>query len=136
MKNIIWLLILGLAVIAVVQLVGGTLRGYDFQEKLHDVALQVEEKNHDEIKRQVVAEGSKRHFQVTPSDVNVEYGPTSDLTYAQRMVSRVGTFQNQRATIVVDYTQSILFVPVKRHARGTALIQSAATAKRAQPMPE
>jgi hypothetical protein len=57
------------------------------------------------------------------------------MNYAQRMVSRIGTFQN-RATIIVDYTQSILFIPVKRHAKGTALIESAAQAKRAQPSPD
>jgi hypothetical protein len=136
MKNIIWLLILGLVIVGLVQMVGGTLRRYDFQEKLHDVAAQVGDGNQDEIKRKVVAEGSTRHLQVAPSDVNVQYAPTSDLTYAQRMVSRIGTFQNHRATITVDYTQSILFIPVKHHAKGTALIESAATAKRAQPMPE
>ena len=112
------------------------MRRVDFEGKLHDVASQVSEKNHDEIKRQVVAEGSKLHLQVDPSEVNVQYAPTSDMTYAQRMVSRVGTFQNHRARIIVDYTQSILFFPVKRHAEGSALIESAATAKRAQPMPE
>ena len=136
MKNIIWLLILGLVVVGLAQMVGGALRRVDFDGKLHDVALQVGDKNHDEIKRQVVAEGSKLHLQVAPSEVNVQYAPTSDMNYAQRMVSRVGTFQNHRATIVVDYTQSILFIPVKRHAKGTALIESAATAKRSQGMPE
>ena len=136
MKNIIWLLILGLVVVGLVQMVGGALRRNDFEGKLHDVALQVGDKNHDEIKRQVVAEGSKLHLQVAPSEVNVQYAPTSDLGFAQRMVSRIGTFQNHRATIIVDYTQSILFIPVKRHAEGTALIESAATAKRGQAMPE
>jgi hypothetical protein len=136
MKNLVWLLILGLVVVGLVQGIGGALRRVDFEGKLHDVALQVGEKNHDDIKRQVVAEASKLHLQVAPSEVNVQYAPTSDMNYAQRMVSRVGTFQNHRATIVVDYTQSILFVPVKRHARGTALIESAAQPKRAQPMPE
>jgi hypothetical protein len=136
MKNIIWLLILGLVVVGLAQMVGGALRRVDFDGKLHDVASQVEDKNHDEIRRQVVAEGSKLHLQVAPSEVSVQYAPTSDLTYAQRMVSRVGTFQNHRATIIVDYTQSILFIPVKRHAKGTALIQSAAQAKRAQEMPQ
>ena len=136
MKNIIWLLILGLVVVGLVQMVGGALRRVDFEEKLHDVALQVGDKNHDEIKRQVVAEGSKLHLQVAPSEVNVQYAPTSDLDFAQRMVSRIGTFQNHRATIIVDYTQSILFIPVKRHAKGTALIESAAKAKRAQEMPQ
>ncbi len=58
------------------------------------------------------------------------------MNFAQRMVSRVGTFQNYRATITVDYTQSILFIPIKRHGEGTALIQSAVTPKRAQAMPE
>jgi hypothetical protein len=136
MKNIIWLLILGLVVVGLAQMVGGALRRVDFEGKLHDVALQVGDKNHDEIKRQVVAEGSKLHLQVAPSEVNVQYAPTSDMDYAQRMVSRIGTFQNHRATIVVDYTQSILFIPVKRHAKGTALIESAAQAKRSQGMPE
>jgi hypothetical protein len=136
MKNLIWLLILGLVVVGAVQMVGGALRRNDFQEKLHDVASQVGEKNHDEIKRQVVAEGGKLHLQVDPSEVNVQYAATSDMTYAQRMVSRVGTFQNHRATILVDFTQSILFFPVKHHAKGTALIQSAATAKRSQELPE
>ncbi len=136
MKTVIWLLILGLLVVGLVQMVGGALRGHDFQEKLHDVALQVGENNHDEIKRQVVAEGSKLRFQVEPSGVTVHYAPTSDMNYAQRMVSRIGTFQNHRATITVDYTQSILFIPFKHHAKGTALIESAAKAKRAQPMPE
>ena len=135
MKNIIWLLILGLVVVGLVQMVGGALRRHDFEGQLHDIALQVADKNHDEIKRQVVAEGSKLHLQVAPSEVNVQYAPTSDLGFAQRMVSGIGTFQNHRATIIVDYTQSILFIPVKRHAEGTALIESAAQAKRAQPMP-
>ncbi len=136
MKNIIWLLILGLVVAGVVQMIGGALRRHDFEEKLHDVALRVAEKNHDEIKRQVVAEGSKLHLQVAPAEVNVQYAPTSDMTYAQRMVSRIGTFQNHRATIVVDYTQSVLFIPVKRQAKGSALIESPAQAKRAQELPE
>ncbi len=136
MKNIIWLLILGLVVVGLVQMVGGALRRADFEGNLHDVALQVRDKNHDEIKRQVVVAGSKRQLQVAPSEVNVQYAPTSDLSFAQRMVSRVGTFQNHRATIFVDYTQSILFIPVKRHAKGTALIQSTAQAKRAQGMPD
>ena len=136
MKNIIWLLILGLVVVGLVQMVGGALRRHDFEGELHDVALRVADKNHDEIKRQVVAEGSKLHLQVAPSEVNVQYAPTSDLGFAQRMVSSIGTFQNHRATIIVDYTQSILFIPVKRHAEGTALIESAAEAKRAQPMPD
>jgi hypothetical protein len=136
MKNIIWLLILGLVVVGLAQMVGGALRRHDFEGKLHDVALQVADKNHDEIRRQVVAEGSKLHLQVAPSAVTVQYAPTSDLGFAQRMVSRVGTFQNHRATIIVDYTQSILFVPIKRHAEGTALIESAAQAKRAQELPE
>jgi hypothetical protein len=136
MKTIIWLLIFGLVVVGLSRWVGGTLSRHEFEEKLHDVALQVAEKNHDEIKRLVAAEGSKLHLQVAPSEVNVQYAPTSDLGFAQRMVSRIGTFQNHRATIVVDYTQSILFFPVKRHAKGTALIESPATAKRAQEMPE
>jgi hypothetical protein len=136
MKNIIWLLLLGLVIVGVTQLIGGALRRVDFQEKLHDVALQVGDKNHDDIKRQVIAEGSKYHLEIAPSDVTVDYAPTSDMDYAQRMVSRIGTFQNYRATIVVDYSQPILFIPIKRHAKGTALIKSAAQAKRAQPMPE
>jgi hypothetical protein len=135
MKNIIWLLILGLLVVGLVQLVGGALRRVDFEGKLHDVALQVGDKNHDEIKRQVVAKGSKLP-QVAPSEVNVQFAPTSDMNFAQRMVSRIETFLNHRATIIVDYTQSILFIPVKRHAKGTALIESAAQAKRSQGMPE
>ena len=118
MKNIIWLLILGLLVVGLVQMVGGALRRVDFEGKLHDVALQVGDKNHDAIMRQVVADGSKLHLQLAPSEVNVQYAPTSDMDYAHRMVSRIGTFQNHRATIVVDYTQSILFIPVKRHAKG------------------
>ena len=136
MKNIIWLLMLVLVVVGVVQMVGGTLRRHDFESKLHDIAEQVEEKNHDEIKRQVVAEGGKLHLQVVPSEVNVQYAATSDLGFAQRMVSRIGTFQNHRATIIVDFKQSILFVPVKRHAEGTAIIESAAQPKRAQKLPE
>ncbi len=136
MKNLIWLLILGLVVVALVQLIGGALRRVDFEEKLHDVASQVGEKNHDDIKQRVVAAGSKLHLLVSPSEVNVQYEPTSDLGFAQRMVSRIGSFQNHRATIVVDYTQSILFIPVKRHAKGTALIESAAQAKRAQEVPD
>jgi hypothetical protein len=136
MKNIIWLCILGLVVLGLVQTIGGALRRNDFQTGLHDVALKVDDKNHDEIKRLVVAEGSKLHLQVTASEVTVQFAPTSDLNFAQRMVSRVGTFQNHRARIIVDYTQPILFIPVKRHAEGTALIESAAQAKRAQPMPE
>jgi hypothetical protein len=136
MKSVIWLLILGLVVVGLVQMIGGALRRGEFEGKLHDIALNVSEKNYDEIKRQVVAEGSKLHLQVAPSEVDVQYAPTSDLGFAQRMVSRIGTFQNHRATITVDYTQPILFVGVKRHAKGTALIESAAEAKRAQPMPE
>jgi hypothetical protein len=135
MKSIIWLLLLGLVVVGVAQTIGGALHRYDFEERLHDVALRVGAKNHDEIKQQVVAEGSKLHLRVAPSEVKVEYAPTSDLVFAQRMVSRIGTFQNHRATIEVDYTQSILFVPVKRHAKGTAVIESAAQAKRPE-MPE
>jgi hypothetical protein len=123
-------------VVGLVQTIGGALRRQDFEGQLHDVALQVEDKNHDEIKRLVVAEGSKRHLQIAPSEVDVQYAPTMDMGFAQRMVSRIGTFQNHRATIIVDYTQPILFIPVKRHAKGTALIESAAKAKRAQPMPE
>jgi len=136
MKTIIWLLILGLVVVGLVQMIGGAFRRVDFEGKLHDVALQVEEKNHDDIKRLVVAEGSKLHLQVAPSEVEVQYAATSDMNYAQRMVSRIGTFHNHRATIVVDYTQPILFIPVKRHAKGTALIESAAQPIRAQAMPE
>jgi hypothetical protein len=136
MKTIIWLLILGLLVVGLAQMISGALHRVDFDGKLHDVALQVRDKNHDEIKRQVVVEGSKLHLQVAPSGVDVQYAPTSDMNYAQRMVSRVGTFHNYRATIVVDYTQPILFIPVKRHAEGTALIESAAQAKRTQGMPE
>jgi hypothetical protein len=136
MKIIIWLLILGLVVVGLAQAVGGALRRVDFDGKLRDVASQVEEKNHEDIKRQVVAEGSKLHLQLTPSEVAVQYAPTSDMDYAQRMVSRIGTFQNYRATITVDYTQPILFIPIKRHTQVSALIKSAAQAKRAQPMPE
>lgn len=136
MKNVVWLLILGLAVAGVVQTIGGALRRGDFDGKLHDIATQVGASNHDEIKQHVVAEASKLHLHVTPSDVDVKYTSTSDLGMAQRMVSPVGSFQNHRATIAVDYTQSILLIRVKRHATGTALIESAAQAKRAQPMPE
>jgi hypothetical protein len=136
MKNIIWLLILGLVVVATVQMITGALRRVDFDGKLHDVALQVGDNNQDEIKRQVVVEGSKLHLQVAPSEVKVQYAPTSDMDYAQRMVSRIGTFENHRATIIVDYTQPILFISVKRHGEGTALIRSAAQPKRAQAMPE
>jgi len=136
MKTIIWLVILGLVTVGLVQTIGGALHRVDFESKLHDIALQVGDKNQDEIKRQVVAEGRKFHLQIAPSEVNVQYAPTSDLTFAQRMVSRIGTFQNHRATIIVDYTQPILFFPVKRHVQGTALIESAAQAKRAQEMPE
>ena len=136
MRKIVWLLIFGLVVVGLAQMVGGALRRVDFEGKLHDVALQVREQNHDEIKRRVVAMGGKLHLQVAPSAVDVQYAPTSDLDFAQRMVSRVGTFENYRATIVVDYTQSILFIPVKRHAQGTALIESAAQPRRAQGMPE
>ncbi len=136
MKIVIWVLIPVLLLVGTVQMVGGTLRRHDFESRLHDIATQVEERNHDDIKRQVVAEGSKMHFQVASSGVNVQYAATSDLGYAQRMVSGIGTFENHRATIIVDYTQSILFVPIKRHAEGTALIESAARPKRAQKMPE
>src|SRR4029077_17703874 len=132
MKNIIWLLILGLVVVGLVQMVGGALRRHDFEGGLHDVALQVADNNHDEMKRQVVAEASKLRLQVAPSEVNVQYAPTSDLGFAQRMVSGIGTFQNHRATIIVDYTHPILFIPVKHHAEGTPLIESEAQAKRAQ----
>jgi len=136
MKNIIWVLILGLVVVGAVQMIGGALHRHDFEDKLHEIALQAEDKNQDQIKREVVAQGSKLHLQVAPSQVNVHYAESSDLGFAQRMVSRIGTFQNHRATIAVDYTQSILFIAVKRHAEGTALIESAAQAKRAQKMPE
>ncbi len=136
MKNLIWLLILGLVVVGVVQWVGGALRRHDFEEKLHDVALRADDQNQDEIKRLVVAEGGKLHLQVAPSDVNVRYVPTSDLGFAQRMVSRIGTFQNHRATITVDYTQPVLLLRLKRHAEATALIESAATAKTPQMTPE
>ena len=136
MKNLIWLLILGLMIAGVVQMIGGALHREEFQGKLHDIALQVGDTNHDDIKKQVVAESAKLHLQIASSEVSVHYEPTSDMNYAQRMVSRVGTFQNHRAIIVVDYNQPILFVPVKRHAKATALIESAAQAKRAQPMPE
>lgn len=136
MKNIVWLLIFGLVVVGSVQMIGGALRRQDFDGKLHDVATEVADNNHDDIKRRVAAEGSKLHLKVETSEVRVQYAPTSDLTYAQRMVSRVGTFQNHRARIIVDYTQPILFIPVKRHTEVTALIQSAAQATRAQPMPE
>ena len=136
MKNIIWLLILGLVVVGAVQMIGGALHRHDFEDKLHEIALQVEDKNQDQIKREVVAEGSKLHLQVAPSEVNVQYAASADLGFAQRMVSRIGTFENHRATIIVDYKQSILFIPVKRHAQGTALIESAAQAKRAQKIPE
>ena len=136
MKTIIWLLILGLVVVGLMQTIGGALRRQEFEGKLHDVALQATDKNHDEIKRLVVTEGAKLNFQVAPSEISVQYAPTSDLSFAQRMVSGIGTFKNHRATINVDYTQSILFIPVKRRAKGTALIQSAAQVKRAQGMPE
>ena len=136
MKNIIWVLILGLLLVASVQMIGGVLHRHDFEDKLHEIALQVEDKNHDEIKREVISEGNKLHVQIAPSEVNVQYGASSDLGFAQRMVSGIGTFQNHRATIIVDYKQSILFIHVKRHAEGTALIESAAQAKRAQKIPE
>lgn len=136
MKNFVWLLILGLFVVGVVQAIGGALRRVDFDEKLHGIAMQVEANNHDQIKRDVVAEAGKLHLHVAPSNVDVKYVPTSDLGFAQRMVSPVGTFQNHRATIAVDYTQSILFFPIKRHAKSTALIESVARPKRAQQMPE
>ena len=136
MKAFIWLVILGIGVVALVQTIGGALRRQEFEGKLHDIALTVSDKNHDDIKRLVVAEGSKLHLQVAASGVDVQYAPTSDMNYAQRMVSRIGTFQNHRATIQVDYTQPILFIPVQRHGKASALIESAATAKRAQPMPE
>jgi hypothetical protein len=135
MKNLIILLILGLLITGIVQMVGGTLHRHDFADKLHDIAAQVEDNNRDEIKREVIAEAGKLHFQVAPAGINIQYAPTSDLGFAQRMVSGIGTFQNHRATIIVDYTQSILFVPVKRHAEGTALIESRAEAKRAQKLP-
>jgi hypothetical protein len=96
----------------------------------------VEANNHEEIKRDVVAEASKLRLHVAPADVAVRYVPTSDLGFAQRMVSPVGAFQNHRATLAVDYTQSILLIPVKRHATASALIESVARPKRAQQMPE
>ena len=137
MKKLIGLLILVLAAVGTVQWVGALLHQHEFEEKLHDVASQVEDSDHKEIKQQVVAEGGKLHVEVAPSDVDVGYAPTSDLGFAQRMVSGIGTFQNHRATIKVDYTQRVLFMPLKRHAEATALIESTGRAKRAQvPVPD
>ena len=137
MKKIIGLLILGLAVVGTVQWVGAFLHQHEFEEKLHDVAQQVDDANQQEIKRQVVAEGAKLHAEVALSDVAVSYAPTSDLGFAQRMVSGITSFQNYRATIKVDYTQRVLLMPLKRHAEASALIQSAGQPKRAQqPVPE
>jgi hypothetical protein len=136
MKGLIVLGILVLLVVGAVQWVGASFRQHDFAEKLHDVASQVDKDNQEEIKRQVVAEGGKLHLKVAPSDVHIRYEPTPDLSYAQRFVSKIGSFQNHRATITVDYTQPVLVLSLKRHAEGTALIESVGQPKRAQPMPE
>jgi len=136
MKKLIVLVILILGVVGMIQWVGAWMRQHEFEEKLHDVALQVEDKNQDEIKRLVVAEGARLHLQVAPSDVNVRYSPTSDLGFAQRMVGKVGTFHNHRAIVTVDYTQPVLFVGHKRHVEARALIESAATANTPQDIPD
>jgi len=68
--------------------------------------------------------------------LNVRYGPTSDLSYTLRMGSRIATFNNDRATITVDYAQPVLFIPLKRHVEATALIESGAEASPPQGIPE
>ena len=136
MKKLIGVVILALVVASLVQWGIAWMRQHEFAERLHEVALKVEERNHDEIKQIVIAEGAKLHVRVATSDVDVRYGPTSDLSYAQRMVSRIATFDNHRATITVDYTQPVLFIPFKRHVETTALIESAAEASPPQGIPE
>lgn len=136
MKNLIWLLILALVVVGAAQMVKGALRRVDFAKKLHAIAMQVMEKNHDEIKREVVGIGTELQLQFGLSDVKVQYAPTSEMNFAQRMVSRVGTFRNHRATITVEYAQPVLFITLKHTTKATALIESAAEARRLQKIPE
>ena len=135
MKTLIGVVILALVVASLVQWGIAWMRQHEFEERLHEVAMKVEERNHNEIKQIVIAEGAKLHVRVATSDVNIRYGPTSDLSYTQRMVSRIATFDNHRATITVDYTQPFLFIPFKRHVATTALIESAAEASRQQGIP-
>src|SRR5439155_14120282 len=129
MKKWIALAIVALILVAGVQWLVGALRREDFRQELHIIAEGVSEGNDDDIKKRVVEAAHKIKAEIRKEDIQVQYAPTQDLSFAQRTVGMIASFENYRATITAEFRQSICLIPVTQHIEANALIQSAAKAK-------
>lgn len=73
----------------------------ELAEKIVTLLPQMSKTNQTEIRDQVIAEAKTRSIELSPDDVLVSYEPTEDQKYAQKFVSKLATFENYKATIVV-----------------------------------
>jgi hypothetical protein len=136
MKKWIALAVVALVITASVQFLIASLRQHDFEREVHKIALTVSADNHEEIKKRVVKEASKIGADTSAEQVTVQYAPTDELIAPQRMVSKLMTFTNHWATITVEFSQPILFIPINRRTEVKALIQSAGQRREPGQLPE
>lgn len=136
MKKWIVLAVVALVITALVQWLIASLRQHDFESEVHKIALTVRADNHDEIKRRVAEQAAKIGADTSAERVTVQYEPTTDLSAPQRMVGKLMTFNNHWATITVEWTQPILFIPISKKSEVKALIESAGRQREPREMPE
>jgi hypothetical protein len=136
MKKWMALAVVALLIVAAVQLLIGSLRKHDFESELGRIALTVTADNHEEIKRRVAAVAAKLGATTSADKVGVQYAATKDLSGTQRFVAKLMEFDNHRATITVEFSQPILFLPIKKRSEVTALIESAGRQRPPQGLPE
>ncbi|GEM_PF-2820497 len=136
MKKWIVLAVVALVITASVQFLIASLRKHDFESKVFEIAKTARADNHDEIKRRVVEEASKIGAETAADKVTVQYAATSDLSGTQRFVGKIMTFDNHRATITVEFSQPILFIPIKKKSEIVTLIESAGKQREQRDLPE
>jgi hypothetical protein len=136
MKKWIVLAVVALIITASVQFLIASLRQHDFESEVQKIALTVRADNHAEIKRRVAEEAAKIGAETSAEKVTVQYVPTTDLSAPQRMVGKLMTFNNHWATITVEFSQPILFIPISKRSEVKALIESAGRQREPRDLPE
>ena len=98
--------------IFVIILVGGllfsyqTAKGYwlktQLAEKIDSLLPQLGKTNQTEIHDQIVSAARTLGLELSPEQVKITYEPTTETNFAQRVVSPLATFENYRASAVVN----------------------------------
>ena len=136
MKKWIAIGIAGLLLVAIVQWIIAALQQNDFQQQIHEWALKVNGTNDSEIKSGLIEAAQKINATVRAEDIRISFAPTDKVSYPQKLVGKIATFENYAATITVEYLQPILWIPFSHRAESWALIQSSSKMKAPREMPE